>query len=1051
MSTELHLATCEARPIPLRTCRACERVGLPVLPLRAAYAPEPWHTQALPLASDPKVKAVPLRDSQPRILRRGFLYVMLDRKEWQAYQITPEGALRQVPPYQTSREEPLPLSMACIKHDHDIPASFINFDTKKYTTAWLAIANDPWPKHVLTRYLRGGTVDGMSLEERFYKLDLKTAREDPASIGLAMTEHELQMEKVLEYAQPMAGDFYSVHGFYGRNHRLNALRNHVRTVIQREKLPNGVLALVLPDPIGMVQECNAQRMVRYQQMLEWRAEPQRSFEHLTSQALLGIREFQAQRAEKLAAAEASARDEYARYRNETHIAAKSVLPKVDVEGVTERLTPGMQEEAAERLDDRYDEKARSDFQREFDNTLAAWQRLIDDAGEIYVRHFQSPAFRLASRFDYIDRHDESVMGFICLIGQCLSGGPTGLIDENRLESTQQLWKQQLEDQSSLLHQALHAKDPGVFEQIHKSLVDDERTRIYHGIKTLITTEQGTKLMRDSVKTAAGQLLGGAATASNVLGKHISENTRALVGHLHREAWLRFSGVEVTQVTVALKVGEYLTLLNETLYEGTERYLDKLNEKFRNPAAGKVRAMLLSGHFTPALADLDDKLIYVKLWTMESAEKLSARLEQLRDGVGDGIDDALRPVSIDTGALKGGMQDFTRHLSLDADVARLYVRETMSSMRSAAMRGGEGAFNLGLALGSLWFQQDALRTTYKNMLEAFGDERPEAVAAFMAASVGNLGVGVELVGGTIQAFRPSWEINVRTFQGPAEVGVGSRILQFGSAIAAVATAMEGIQYALAAGRTRGSGDRKASFFYTGAAAFAIGSAGLGVAGSLWAAGVLLVPLAFAVLAGFVAYGLSVWGKGEESQPLELWARHSRWGLPIEHRRWAEWQDTDTAIGALNAALLGLRADLDVTYRVHRPAPGVPGQGGTIDYRFVLPGYVANKSRYEWSLLAYRPGESSGGTVARGQTDGTEEPLPPPISWKRPGYDPKTSLPVVKNDVESNTLEINGSIVYWGVLDFHALELEVSYWPDKGDELGVARFIVKEDKIPGPAKW
>ena len=150
-----------------------------------------------------------------------------------------------MPPYQTSREEPLPLSMACIKHDHDIPASFINFDTKKYTTAWLAIANDPWPKHVLTRYLRGGTVDGMSLEERFYKLDLKTAREDPASIGLAMTEHELQMEKVLEYAQPMAGDFYSVHGFYGRNHRLNALRNHVRTVIQREKLPNGVLALSL--------------------------------------------------------------------------------------------------------------------------------------------------------------------------------------------------------------------------------------------------------------------------------------------------------------------------------------------------------------------------------------------------------------------------------------------------------------------------------------------------------------------------------------------------------------------------------------------------------------------------------------------------------------------------------------------------------------------------------------------------------------------------------------------------------------------------------------
>ena len=1040
-----------ADPVPLERCRTCQRWGLPILPLRAAYAPEPWHTQALPVSRGSEVTALRMLPDQPRILRRGFLYVLLDRAYWQAYQITPEGALRQFPAFQMPREEPVPLSELCIGQDHDIPAAFLNINTHRYSTAWLAIANDPWPEEVLRAYQRGGVVDGMNLDERFYKLDLKVARDDPASIGIAMTENELQMHRVLEYAQPNAGDFLSVHGFYTRNHRLRALAGHVRSVTQEYQLSKGVLALVLPDPIGMVQECNAQRIVRYQQMLKWRAQPQRSFEHLTSQALLGIREFQATRAKTLAIDDAENEIETIKRLNTTPPLHMAPLPVPDLEEEKEKRIAEKQADARERLDDRYDEKARGEFQRKFDNTLAAWQQLIDDVGEVYASHFQSPAFKLASRCDYSDHHDESVMAFICMIGQCLAGGPTGLIDEEKLEATQRLWKQQLEDQHSLLHQALHAKDPSVFEQIGNALTDDERTRIYHGIKTLITTEQGTAFMKKSLRTASGQLLGGAATASNTLGKHISEHTKALVGHLHREAWLRFSGVEATQVTVALKAGEYLTLLNETLYEGTERHIAKLNKNFRNPAAGKVRAMLLSGHFTPALAGLDDKLIYVKMWTMESAETLSARLEKLRDGVGDGIGAALRPVSIDTGALKGGMQDLARQLSLNAEVARLFVRDTMSSMRNAAVRGGEGAFNLGLALGSLWFQQDALRKTYQNMLEAFGDERPEAVAAFMAASVANLGVGVELVGGAIQVIRPDWKIDVHTRTGVEPVKLGVRILQFGSAIAAATTAVEGLQYALAAGRTYGNGDRVAVIAYTGAAALAVSSAVVGVVGSIGVAGVLLVPLAIAVLLGFLAYGLGTWAKRQESQPLEMWARHSFWGLPEEHRRWKQSSEMDTAIAALNAALLGLTSDFDVTHRMEMQGSKVVGTAGSMEYKIVLPGYDPVVSSYEWALWAYRPGKTPGGIIATGRTGGTNDPTPAPAYWERPGYDPGSTAPVIDYDAESKTLEIRGSIAFRGKLDFHALQLEVSYWPNKSDESGVARLVVMEDEITREATW
>ncbi|MHA6194124.1 T6SS effector BTH_I2691 family protein [Pseudomonas wadenswilerensis] len=1051
MSELLYKASNEAMPIPVRTCRACERVGLPILPLRAAYAPEPWHTQALPLTPGSEVKAVRLRANQPRTLRRGFLYVLLDRKEWQGYQITPEGALRQIRPYQTPREEPLPLTMACVKQHHDIPASFINFDTSKYATAWLAIANDPWPAHVLNRYRRGGVVDGMNLEERFYKLDLKTARDDPASIGIAMTENELQMEKVLEYAQPMAGDFHSVHGFHGRNHRLGALRTHVAAMIKEHELPNGVLALVLPDPIGVVQECNAQRLIRYQHMHEWCAEPQRRFELFTSQALLGVQAFQAERAKRLAEDEAERAVQSNRAYHARPSQYMAPLPVLDLEKEKTRRTAEKQADARERLDDRYNEKARADFQANFEKTLAGWQRIIDDVGEQYVKHFQSPAFQLATRHDYVVKNVESVAAFICMAGNCLAGGPTGVIDENKLEATQKLWKQQLEDQNSLLHQALQARDPNVFEQIGNALAEDERTRIYHGIKTLITTDEGMKLMRDPVKTAAGQMLGGTATASNALGKHISEHTRALVGHLHREAWLRFSGVEVTQVTVALRAGEYLTLLNETLYEGTDRFIKQLDGQFRKPAGRKVRAMLLSAHFTPALASSHNKLIDVTLWTMESAENLRARLETLQSGIGDGVDAALRPVRIDTGALKGGLSDFTRQLNLDAEVARLFVRDTMSSMRNAAKAGSAGAFNLGLTLGSLWFQQDGLRKSYANMLKAFGDERPEAVAAFMASSVGNLGVGVEIVGGSIQMLRPEWKINVRTAGQVTEVGMGSRILQFGSAVAAMATAVEGIQYALAAGRTSQVGDQSAAARYRTAAGTAFFSAGLGIAGSLGATGVLLLPLGIAVFLGLVAFGFALSARGKESQPLELWARSSRWGLPEEHQRWTGLADMDTAIGALNAALLGLTADLGLTGRIEMQGSKPTGWGGSLEYRVALPGYDPDNSHYEWALWAYRPGEISGGIIAGGRTGGTNEPLPAPESWKRPGYEPTTTAPITHHDDDSRTFEITGSITLHAPIDFHALELEVSYWPDKNDESGAARLIVKEDKISGRSKW
>ncbi|MGE8405579.1 MAG: T6SS effector BTH_I2691 family protein [Pseudomonas sp.] len=1040
---DLHLdaALNTADPVPLERCRTCQRWGLPILPLRAAYAPEPWHTQALPVSRGSEVTALRMLPDQPRILRQGFLYVLLDRTYWQSYQITPEGVLRQFPAFQIPREEPVPLSELCIGEDHDIPAAFLNINTHRYSTAWLAIANDPWPKEVLHAYKRGGVVDGMNLDERFYKLDLKVARDDPASIGIAMTETDLQLHQVLEYAQPNAGDFRSVHGFYPRNHRLRAMAGHVRTVTKEYQLSKGVLALVLPDPLGVVQEMNNQRLLRYQAMQEWMAEPERCFEHFTSQTLLGIRQFQVSKARARAIEEAKAavkaREEY----NDSPQSYRTPLPALDLEQEKEHQSTEAMGDARKRLDERYNEKERKTFQDKYDKTLAAWQKIVDDVAEPYASHHDSAAFRLAALHDYDCQVTQSHDGFVCMLAMCQTGGVTEPITASRFGATRSLWLEQLEDQDSLFHKAMRDRDKTGPEQFAHDLAGDEQTRVFHGAKTLIGAMEGDR----GIANAVSQLLSAAAIASNALGEQLSEKSRTLLLDLHRKAWLRYHGVETTRITVPLKVGEYLTLLNKVLYEGVERYATKVDQQFRKPAERKVRAMLLNNYFAPALASSHARLIEVVVWTTESAESLKARLDRLGSGLGDGLDDALRSVNIDGYAFKAGMKDFAHRLSLSAEDARLLAGDAMRSMRNPVSFNGTGVVNMAMSLGSLYFQHDALRRSHENMLTAVGDEHDEAVLAVLSASVGVMGAGVEIVGGVIQTLLPDLKVSVRSAGRMVPVELGGRILQFGGAIVSVATAVEGLQYALAAGRTGEVGDKAASDTYNRAAIVSAVSAVFGVAGSVWGTSMLLGPLAIAVFLGFVAFGLAVRAKRLESQPLEFWARHSRWGLPVEHRRWLKSDEMDTAIGALNAALLGLDADLEVTYIVHRPTPEVVADGGSIKYRIVLPGYSADASRYEWALRTYRPGDSSGVIIAGGRNDGTDETPSTSVSGAEPGDEPQRSVPIIHHDTASKTLTIWRELVYSGTPNFHAVKLEVAYWPDKSDESGVARLTVVEDKF------
>ncbi|UFH49444.1 T6SS effector BTH_I2691 family protein [Pseudomonas sp. KNUC1026] len=393
-------------------CATCQRAGLPILPLRSAFATP---------AGDIDADVTTAQLGQLRTLRQGYLYVLLDARVWQAYEVTEQGLLRQFVPLQMPLAPPAPVTEQCIRNNHQLPASFINIDTARYSKAWLAFANDPWPGEVLDLYKKA-VQGGSPLGARFRKVDLAVAREQPAQLGIAMAAKHMGLDSVLEFATRQLDKFASTHGFCSRWKLPHVFQAYIQTLTEREKLPQGVLAITLDDPVGVLQELNAQRLARFEAMQQWRAEPQRRFEYFTSQTLLGLRAAYERSAE--AQAEEAVKEKRARREkwNSGYFGEKAALPPVSAAAVTAQH----RKEALARLDERYDESARAAFDTAYQRELDRWQKSVDDLGSLYAQQSTDPLFTLIAENDYSADCSLSLQGFIQMVSAVLAAGrPSG--------------------------------------------------------------------------------------------------------------------------------------------------------------------------------------------------------------------------------------------------------------------------------------------------------------------------------------------------------------------------------------------------------------------------------------------------------------------------------------------------------------------------------------------------------------------------------------------------------------------------------------------------
>ncbi|MFK0312453.1 hypothetical protein ACIQUF_14540, partial [Pseudomonas sp. NPDC090233] len=471
------------------------------------------------------------------------------------------------------------------------------------------------------------------------------------------------------------------------------------------------------------------------------------------------------------------------------IANKAHLPAVDIEDQARRTTQHKQEEARERLEERYDESARAAFQAAYDREVQHFQAKIDEVAELYADQYASLAFQRVAHFDYSATNPASVEDFIIMMAACLAGGPTESLSstDTALGATQSIWYQLLEDRNSLLYQALLAKNQSLLQQLAKALSGDDLGKVYDAVKAISGSEEGKLLMIKPVQDAIGQLLAATASASNALGQHASAQTRKLIGHVHSAAFLLYAGQPMTQVRLSLTVGEYLSLLNEAMQERNDAFLGQLDKQFRKPAGRKVRAMVLSGAIHIAAAGNRSQLVEVMVWTLESAESLRARLLKMRDGAAGGVGELVRSVAVGGQTLQRGAAQAVEGLKVSASAARSVASDAFRGLRDAA--GSPSGPGLLLALGSMWFHQDSLGRNF-GALQKTSPNDPEALAAIWSSTLGLLGAGIEATGLAVQLLRPENTLPGRL---PA-ASLGRAIAKFGGVISALSGAMDTFQYA-----------------------------------------------------------------------------------------------------------------------------------------------------------------------------------------------------------------------------------------------------------------
>jgi hypothetical protein len=240
-----------------------------------------------------------------------------------------------------------------------------------------------------------------------------------------------------------------------------------------------------------------------------------------------------------------------------------------------------------------------------------------------------------------------------------------------------------------------------------------------------------------------------------------------------------------------------------------------------------------------------------------------------------------------------------------------------------------------------------------------------------------------------------------------------------------------------------------------------------------------PLLLGALGAAIVFALSGYyfvklAEGNESSPLEKWARRCFFGKADEAKtiHWKTSEFADAAFAELNAATLGLQAKIEFTTKNLDPV--VVSKIGRIEqlnrikqlkFKLYLPGFDKTKAGYEWTVTIHRHGDgysphfTGGEIVASGKfhepphsaTSSQRASLLPSKPPRNPDYK-KESIDIQEsvktshseNGLNKFNMQIYGSIEIAfdsGAPSINTATLSVAYWPDRAISGGYAEITLE----------
>lgn len=1026
-------------------CDICKRVGLPILPLRYAVVPDYVKQRpGNPIGWCQLGKSLQGRPAQlkghhyvVRTLRKGYVMVYLGSGLWQAYAVNADGLLRKLadpddPDHTNDRQ----MSAQCKREGHNVPASFINIPPvtsggKRIlpTKVWVAFSDVLWTRATRKQYegessasatLRAKRMQAFGTSELGQQADglpdaFQLPLDEAATVGRL---ESLVVEYASDAVQADARSHYdasdpfrpkstnrvpwqSAHGISMRTGQAYPVAKHLSK--PTDKLVAS--AVVLDDPVGIVQELNATRLERIAARQSYMADARIARPLLISQSILGLKQLIGEQT-------ATAITEEEKQKG---------LPDVQTEIVVMDPMSGMSQTTTstrkERIDDKstslwsslqkhYREADRAAFEKQVTATVKRFQSWLEMTDADYAYWLGQPDW-LSRKNDHDAALPEHKDRLIEIIAAVLSGGPTNApaSGSSAPKDTQvyEVWKKFIAmkpaDEANPIYVALFGHDEEILEYLLPDGLNPAEDKIHKGsklykvIKTIIGTKELTSnttagfheggmkgvLTREATDKVANPVRAAGAAGMDAMRNSrvskavdaVAESMLALGGALSRMAKGAVSDVaeatvmravqgavllyerrEIYLVTSRLKVSEYIAYLNDMAFSAAQAGQGLAAKGVRSVTlAGKstVRSMAIGGALRISDKNVRDAFIDVTHWAYD-------RL----DGLGEAMDAV--PGKQHSARVSHDAAQATRAAEAAAATAAMRVHPFTISPAAAEFVESVGAKASAAGTSTLSVTKALTRNSLRMVTTGSGliavgslvvqgwslkDSIKKADARFIASNEAR----VLVVAGSMGVLGAVGEVGGVAFKLMGAKNLGTVVGRVGGVVGAIGSIVEGVQASMAAVRSHEHGDQDAAVLYGLAAGALVAGGLLGGYGALTGAA-LLGPVGWALLLIAAGVALLYFAMKAEDSQAAIWLDRCYWGKGERYagskneleRPWSD-RDANEELSRLNAIIIGLAGETGFNDDGWGFADWV---WDTVKAKVIFPAYDANLSAYDWTL-------------------------------------------------------------------------------------------------------